>query len=120
MGKVCVAGAGDVEIDYHKGTLKCKGVTLREGDPISINGSTGEVFQGKIATADSELKQVLVSKKMKPSDSKVFQYYNFIMKLADGYRKLGPTPSPSGRKESDFAAPSICSLKGTGSSPSAR
>jgi pyruvate,orthophosphate dikinase len=89
MGKVCVAGAGDVEIDYHKGTLKCKGVTLREGDPISINGSTGEVFQGKIATADSELKQVLVSKKMKPSDSKVFQYYNFIMKLADGYRKLG-------------------------------
>ncbi|MFN9551243.1 MAG: pyruvate, phosphate dikinase [Pirellulaceae bacterium] len=89
MGKVCVAGAGDVEIDYHKGTLKCKGVTLREGDPISINGSTGEVFHGKIATADSELKQVLVSKKMKPADSKVFQYYNFIMKLADGYRKLG-------------------------------
>jgi pyruvate,orthophosphate dikinase len=89
MGKVCVAGAGDIEIDYHKGTLKAKGVTLKEGDPISINGTTGEVFSGNIATADSELKQVLVSKKMKPKDSKVFQYYDFIMKLADKYRNMG-------------------------------
>jgi len=89
MGKVCVAGAGDIEIDYHKGTLKAKGVTLKEGDPISINGTTGEVFSGNIATADSELKQVLVTKKMKPKDSKVFQYYDFIMKLADKYRNMG-------------------------------
>ncbi len=89
MGKVCVAGAGDIHIDYHKGTLKCNGLTLREGDPISINGSTGEVFNGRIATADSELKQVLVSKKMKPKDSKIFQYYDFIMTLADKYRTMG-------------------------------
>ncbi len=89
MGKVCVAGAGDIHIDYHKGTLKCNGLTLREGDPISINGSTGEVFNGRIATTDSELKQVLVSKKMKPKDSKIFQYYDFIMTLADKYRTMG-------------------------------
>jgi pyruvate,orthophosphate dikinase len=89
MGKVCVAGAGDIEIDYHKGVLKCKGVTLKEGDSISINGTTGEVFHGKIDTADSELKQVLVGKTLKPKDSKVFQYYDFIMKLADKYRTLG-------------------------------
>jgi pyruvate, orthophosphate dikinase len=89
MGKVCVAGAGDIEIDYHKGVLRCKGVTLKEGDPISINGTTGEVFHGKIDTADSELKQVLVGKTLKPKDSKVFQYYDFIMKLADKYRTLG-------------------------------
>jgi pyruvate,orthophosphate dikinase len=89
MGKVCVAGAGDIEIDYHKGVLKCKGVTLKEGDSISINGTTGEVFHGKIDTADSELKQVLVGKTLKPKDSKVFQYYDFIMKLADKYRSLG-------------------------------
>ncbi|MEQ1827509.1 MAG: pyruvate, phosphate dikinase, partial [Pirellula sp.] len=89
MGKVCVAGAGDIEIDYHKGTLKCKGVTLKEGDQISINGTTGEVFRGAIATADSELKQVLINKTMTPKDSKVFQYYDFIMKLADKYRTLG-------------------------------
>jgi len=89
MGKVCVAGAGDIEIDYHKGVLRCKGVTLKEGDPISINGTTGEVFHGKIDTADSELKQVLVGKTLKPKDSKVFQYYDFMMKLADKYRTLG-------------------------------
>jgi pyruvate,orthophosphate dikinase len=89
MGKVCVAGAGEIQIDYGAGTLTCKGVTLREGDAISINGSTGEVFHGAIGTADSELKQVLVGKTLQPGESKVFQYYNFIMKLADKYRRLG-------------------------------
>ncbi len=89
MGKVCVAGAGDIHIDYHTGKLTCGGVTLQEGDAISINGSTGEVFHGAIATADSELKQVLVGKTLKPADSKVFQYYNALMKLADKYRQLG-------------------------------
>jgi pyruvate,orthophosphate dikinase len=89
MGKVCVAGAGDIEIDYHSKTLKCKGIILKEGDAISINGTTGEVFAGKINTADSELKQVLVGKTMKPEQSKVFQYYDFIMQLADKHRKLG-------------------------------
>jgi pyruvate, orthophosphate dikinase len=89
MGKVCVAGAGDIHIDYHTGTLTCKGVTLREGDSISINGSTGEVFHGLIKTADSELKQVLVGKTLEPGESQTFKYYNSLMKLADKYRKLG-------------------------------
>ena len=89
MGKVCVAGAGAISIDYHKGTLVCGSTTLKEGDDISINGSTGEVFSGAIKTADSELKQVLVTNTMKPEDSDVYQYYAFIMKLADKYRKLG-------------------------------
>ncbi len=89
MGKVCVAGAGAISIDYAKGTLVCGSTTLKEGDDISINGSTGEVFAGAIKTADSELKQVLVSNTMKPEDSEVYQYYAFIMKLADKHRKLG-------------------------------
>jgi pyruvate,orthophosphate dikinase len=89
MGKVCVAGAGEIRIDYHHGTLTCGGMTLREGDRISVNGTTGEVFAGEIATADSELKQVLVAGTMKPSDSKTFKYYDFIMGLADKFRRLG-------------------------------
>jgi len=89
MGKVCVAGAGAIQIDYGRGTLTCAGQTLREGDAISINGSTGEVFAGGIKTADSELKQVLIAQTMKPEDSAVYQYYAFIMKLADKHRKLG-------------------------------
>ena len=66
MGKVCVAGAGAIQIDYHHGTLTCGNITIREGEPISINGSTGEVIAGLIATADSELKQVLIAKTLKP------------------------------------------------------
>jgi pyruvate,orthophosphate dikinase len=89
MGKVCVAGAGAIQIDYGRGTLTCAGTTLREGDAISINGSTGEVFSGAIKTADSELNQVLITRTLKPEDSEVYQYYAFIMKLADKHRKLG-------------------------------
>ena len=89
MGKVCVAGAGDIHIDYKTGKLTCSGVTLKEGDAISINGSTGEVFQGLIDTTDSELKQVLVTKTLKPSESKLYQDYSFVMKLADKFRRLG-------------------------------
>ncbi|MEN9666612.1 MAG: Pyruvate, phosphate dikinase [Planctomycetota bacterium] len=89
MGKVCVVGAGAISIDYAKGTLVCGSTTLKEGEDVSINGSTGEVFSGAIKTADSELKQVLVSNTMKPEDSDVYKYYAFIMKLADKHRKLG-------------------------------
>jgi len=89
MGKVCVAGAGEIHIDYHAGTLVCGSATLREGDYLSVNGSTGEVFFGAIATADSELKQVLIAGTLKPSESKTFKYYDFVMKLADKRRRLG-------------------------------
>jgi pyruvate,orthophosphate dikinase len=89
MGKVCVAGAGDITIDYNKGVMTCNGKSLKEGDFISINGSTGAVYGRKIKTADSELKQVLIAKTMKPSESELFKCYDFIMKLADKYRVLG-------------------------------
>jgi pyruvate,orthophosphate dikinase len=89
MGKVCVVGAGELAVDYHTCTMTCRGVTVREGEPVSIDGTTGEVFAGAIDTADSELKQVLIAGTMKPSESDVFKYYNFVMKLADKYRRLG-------------------------------
>ena len=55
MGKCCVSGAGALVIDYAAKTMKVAGVTLKEGDFISINGSTGEVYQGAVATKDAEL-----------------------------------------------------------------
>jgi pyruvate,orthophosphate dikinase len=88
MGKVCVAGAGEIHINYSTGTLTCGHVTIREGEAISINGSTGEVINGAIASADSELKQVLIAKTLKPSESELYKYYDFVMKLADKYRTL--------------------------------
>ena len=89
MGKVCVAGASELEIDYAVGALSCNGKTVKEGEYISINGSTGEIFADKIETAPSELIQVLIKKTLAPQESELFQDYDFVMKLADKYRKLG-------------------------------
>ncbi|MDX2445195.1 MAG: pyruvate, phosphate dikinase [Bacteroidales bacterium] len=55
MGKCCVSGAGSVLIDYKKRTLIADGKTFKEGDWISLNGSTGEVYEGKIQTIDPEV-----------------------------------------------------------------
>lgn len=55
MGKCCISGAGSLKIDYKKRTLEVAGMVLKEGDWISLNGSTGEVYEGKIATAEAKL-----------------------------------------------------------------
>lgn len=55
MGKCCVSGAGTIKIDYKARTLVMDGKTFAEGDFISLNGSTGEVFEGRIETKEPEL-----------------------------------------------------------------
>ena len=55
MGKCCVSGAGLINIDYKKRTMQADGNTFKEGDWISLNGSTGEVYEGKIETINPEL-----------------------------------------------------------------
>lgn len=72
MGKCCVSGAGGLNIDYKKKTIEVGGVTLKEGDFLSINGSTGEIFEGKIETTAAELSADFAE----------------LMKLADKYTRL--------------------------------
>ncbi|WP_290526448.1 pyruvate, phosphate dikinase [Alistipes sp.] len=55
MGKCCVSGAGELQIDYKARTIEVNGFTVREGDWISLNGSTGEVYLGKVATKAADL-----------------------------------------------------------------
>ncbi len=55
MGKCCVSGAGNVKIDYKTRIMNIDGVEFKEGDWISLNGSTGEVYKGKVATMDPAL-----------------------------------------------------------------
>ncbi len=55
MGKCCVSGAGALKINYKTKTLKVDGETLKEGDWISLNGSTGKIMKGKIATQEATL-----------------------------------------------------------------
>jgi pyruvate,orthophosphate dikinase len=89
MGKVCIVGCGALNIDYTKGTMAVGNKVLKEGDWISIDGFTGEVLAGQVATKPSEVVQVLIEKTLRPEQSKVYQQYAELMKWADQYRKLG-------------------------------
>ena len=55
MGKCCVSGAGELQIDYKARTIQVNGFTVKEGDWISLNGSTGEVYLGQVATQAADL-----------------------------------------------------------------
>ena len=79
MGKVCVCGAADLEVNYKSRTVKVAGKTFKEGDYISINGTSGEVFAGELKTAPSEIVQVLVDKKLDPKKSRDYQNYAKLM-----------------------------------------
>jgi pyruvate,orthophosphate dikinase len=72
-GKCCVAGAGDVEINYKTKRFTCNGVTIKEGDWISLNGTKGVVYKGEIETVEPSLTGP----------------FGTIMRLADKYRRLG-------------------------------
>ncbi|MFO0835846.1 MAG: pyruvate, phosphate dikinase [Phycisphaerales bacterium] len=72
-GKCCVVGAGELNIDEKKGTLKVAGQTLGRDDVVSIDGSTGEVMLGAISSIEPKLS----------GD------FSLVMKLADKYRTLG-------------------------------
>ncbi|MBA3314925.1 MAG: pyruvate, phosphate dikinase [Planctomycetota bacterium] len=89
MGKTCIVGASDLEIDYHDATVKVKGKTLKEGDWISIDGFTGEVFEGKVDTRPSEIIEVLVTKTKKPDEAETYRRYAQLMEWVDQHRTLG-------------------------------
>jgi len=55
MGKCCVSGAGSVKINYKTRVMTIDGKEFREGDWVSLNGSTGEVYEGKVATMDPDM-----------------------------------------------------------------
>ena len=88
MGKACIVGCSDLDIDYHKGTVKVSGKTLKAGDWISIDGFTGEVFEGKVETRPSEILQVLISKSLKPQEAETYLRYEQLMTWVDEARKL--------------------------------
>ncbi|MDE2395765.1 MAG: pyruvate, phosphate dikinase [Burkholderiales bacterium] len=72
MGKCCVSGAGAMHVDYKARTMSVAGQVFGEGDWISLNGSTGEVFAGRIATQDAELSG----------------HFGALMALASRYQRL--------------------------------
>ncbi|MFA6338512.1 MAG: pyruvate, phosphate dikinase [Candidatus Paceibacterota bacterium] len=89
MGKVCVCGVSTLHIDYAKKTLTANEKTFKQGDYISIDGTTGEIFEGEVKTAPSEVVQVLVEKTLDPKKSQTFKEFSQLMSWVDKFRKLG-------------------------------
>jgi len=79
MGKVCVCGAGALQIDYGTKTMKVDDATYKEGDFLSISGTAGEVYPGELKTAASEIVQVLVEKSLDGKDSATYLMFRKLM-----------------------------------------
>src|SRR5690606_14864631 len=73
MGKCCVAGCGELDIDYREKLIRVNGFQIKEGDYITLDGSTGEIYLGQVQTVDPELDG----------------YFTRIMELAKKHRQMG-------------------------------
>ncbi|MFP6701874.1 MAG: pyruvate, phosphate dikinase [Planctomycetaceae bacterium] len=89
MGKTCIVGANELNVDYTAGTVSVGDTVLKTGDPISIDGFTGEVFTGMVKTTESEIVNVLIKKTVDPDESLAYQNYAQLMEWVDQYRTLG-------------------------------
>ncbi len=87
MGCPCVSGADGLKIDYAGKTMEINGQTIKQGDVISIDGFTGNVYTAPIAVKPSEIVQVLDGV-MQPEDSELFTNYNKFMGYVDELRRL--------------------------------
>src|SRR5262249_33863443 len=99
MGKVCVVGCTALDVNYAKGTMTVANRTLKDGDWLSIDGFTGEVLGGQVATRASEVVQVLIEKTLRPDDSAVYRQFAELMNWADEYRRLGVRTNADKPKE---------------------
>jgi pyruvate,orthophosphate dikinase len=83
MGKVCVCGASALEVDYHARTVKVDGKVYKEGDWLSIDGTAGKVFAGRVATAPSEIVAGLIDGDQAARKTEKFKSFQQLMKWCD-------------------------------------
>jgi pyruvate,orthophosphate dikinase len=88
MGKVCVCGAGALQIDYNTKTMAVNGDKFKEGDYLSISGTAGEVYPGELRTAASEIVQVLVEKSLASKESATYRMFQQLMDWCAKVSKL--------------------------------
>jgi pyruvate,orthophosphate dikinase len=89
MGKVCVVGCGALDISYKTQEMKVNGRIIKQGDYLSIDGTSGEVMMGRIPSRPSEIQQVLIERSRRPEESQIHGYYAELMSWADDARRLG-------------------------------
>ncbi len=89
MGKVCVCGASGVEVDYHKKTVKAGGKTFKEGEYLSIDGTAGTVYDGELATEESEIITGLVNGKKASQETEKFKNFVKLMDWCSKSTRMG-------------------------------
>ena len=88
-GKCCICGAGSVSVDYKKRTLTVAGKVLKAGDWISLNGSVGKVYAGRLPTQSSPVIAGLVEGDKKARASWMYKLYQTISDWSERYRTMG-------------------------------
>ena len=89
MGKCCVVGASEIAVDEEAKEFRGRDRRVRQGDVISLDGETGEVILGTVATKPSEIVQVLLDRTLPPGGSLLFRNFETVMRWADEVRTLG-------------------------------
>jgi pyruvate, orthophosphate dikinase len=89
MGKTCVVGAGEISVDYQRGTVQGGRLIAKEGDWISIDGTTGEVILGKLPAQPSEILQVVIDGTLPLEKSAIAKQFTRLLDWADARRRLG-------------------------------
>lgn len=87
MGKSCVAGCGEIEVSYSKEEMKAQNKIFKKGDVITLDGSTGEIFEGAVETVEADLSG----------------HFEHIMKIADKYRTMSVRTNADSPRDSATA-----------------
>ncbi|MBU1147294.1 MAG: pyruvate, phosphate dikinase, partial [Candidatus Omnitrophica bacterium] len=99
-GKCCIAGCSALNINYAKKEIRVSGKTIKEGDFISLDGSTGEVMLGDIKVSSSPVIAGLVEGNLKAKKSEIYKMFSQIMEWADQYRKINVRTNSDTPKDS--------------------
>ncbi|MDD5101305.1 MAG: pyruvate, phosphate dikinase, partial [Syntrophales bacterium] len=87
-GKCCVVGCGALDIDYRAKQIRVGTEVIREGDAISVDGSTGEVIKGALKTSDSPVIDGIINDNPKAKEHPIYKIFMSVMKWADNVREI--------------------------------
>ena len=102
-GKCCICGAGSLSIDYKKKTISANGTILKEGDWLSLNGSTGLVYVGEISTETSPVVNAILSGRKVAQKNPIYLMYKQISEWSDQYRTMDVRTNADSPEDSRIA-----------------
>ena len=88
MGKVCVVGCSELDIDYDSLSMTVAGKTLKEGDWISLDGFTGQIIKGKLPVMESEVLNATLEGRAPRDNKDIYYHYTKLMQWCDEFKRL--------------------------------